>query len=823
MICKNCKAENPDNAVYCKECGTPVLENQKTVILDGSTRIVDDTLRFSPGEKFGERYQIIEEIGQGGMGKVFKARDNELDIIVALKMIKPQLSARPDIVSRFKRELLMAREILHEHVIRIHDLGEINGIKYISMNYIEGNSLEEILRSTGKLTVEKAIEITKQVCRALIAAHGKGIIHRDLKPQNIMIDKQGKAYVLDFGIARSLESDNVDAGTTQEGIVLGTPHFMSPEQIKGEKVDASTDIYSLGIIMYEMVTGKLPFNADSPMALLHMHLNEKPDLPSGLNPQLPQKLERIIMKCLEKKKKNRYSSVEEVIREVEQDKTIQIPPLKVKEKKEGGVGRGLLKNGLRLLVLLAVLYASISVSSLITDSKYSVEIEKLKAEYETYYKNYFPRQKDWLPAEWEVKDINGWTIYMELFPPRADKEGNPIPEELYLKDNYVRNVIDFPPLQVLEKTVNGLDYNGVEELKHIPEDYEKYYLYDRLEEAVKTSKLNAYDDFIKGRALNLAIVQKYVDMISLTARVDFMEGRYETGVNRLFNSMVFSIDLFSISSTRAEHEAALNCFNKVCRELVPLLLSRELDIDSLMPYELNCLSAFGKIDRRFAPAVCITPPVPEETIKKVRAKLGDFEKLIDAALKKFEPYPIFYKEYLGLGKKSENIFSTLDITKSDYHLYKKIFYWKHWFSINRFFYKEGIALYRGLFERIKHTRDMYDKSNIIADYFTEHVKGDNPIILNIPKAAFILNASRTLGKLVTILTAVEQYGLDSMEFLNLKGTDLFINEISGNRFDITGEGHNRSIILDENITLDLNKIDYSADHQRILKLLKDFH
>lgn len=814
MKCKSCNAENPENAVYCKECGAPAVENQKTVILDGSTRMVEDALCFSPGEKFGERYQIIEEIGQGGMGKVFKARDNELDIIVALKMIKPQLSSKPDIVSRFKRELLLAREILHEHVIRIHDLGEINGIKYISMNYIEGNSLEEILRSTGKLTVEKAIEITKQVCRALIAAHGKGIIHRDLKPQNIMIDKQGKAYVLDFGIARSLDSDKLDAGATQEGIVLGTPHFMSPEQIKGEKVDASTDIYALGIIMYEMVTGKLPFNADSPMTLLHKHLNEKPELPSKLNPQLPQKLEKIILKCLEKKKKNRYSSVVEVIQEVEQDKTVQIPPLKIKEQKEGGFGRGFLKNGLRLFIILAVIYASISVSSLITDSKYSVEIEKLKAEYETYYKNYFPRQKDWLPADWEAKDADGWAIYMELFPPRSDEEGT---------DDYVRNVMENPPQQVMDKIVNGMEYANPEELKQFPANYGKYYKYDRLEEAVKTSKLDAYNDLLKGRMLNLPMVQKYADMLTVTARVDFMERKYETGVDKLFNLMVFGIDLFSASTTRAEHEAALNCFNKVCRELIPLLLSRELDTGSLLPYERNSLAAFGKIDRRLSPVVFNAPPVPEETLTAVRAKLGAFEKLIDAALKKFEPYPIFYKEYLGLGKKSENIYNTLDLTESDYHLYKKVFYWKHWFSVNRYFHKEGIALYLGLFERIKHTRDMHDKSNIIADYFTEHIKGDNPIITNVPRAAFILNASRTLGKLVTILSAVDQYGLDSMEFLNLKGTDLFINELSGNRFEITGEDGGHSIVLDGNITLDLKKIDYSTDHQRILKLLKDFH
>ncbi|MCP5102498.1 MAG: protein kinase, partial [bacterium] len=245
MKCTNCGAENPDDAGYCKECGTAFNVENKTVILDNSTKYMGDPLSFSPGEKFGDRYQIIEEIGEGGMGKVFKARDNELNIVTALKMIKPQLSANPDIVSRFKRELLLAREILHEHVIRIHDLGEIAGIKYISMNYIEGNSLQEIIQSTGKLTIEKTIDITKQVCGALTAAHEKGIVHRDLKPQNIMIDKRGKGYVLDFGIARSIDG-KLDAGATQEGIVLGTPHYMSPEQIKGDKVDAGTDIYSLG-------------------------------------------------------------------------------------------------------------------------------------------------------------------------------------------------------------------------------------------------------------------------------------------------------------------------------------------------------------------------------------------------------------------------------------------------------------------------------------------------------------------------------------------------------------------------------------------------
>ncbi len=817
MICKNCHFDNPDDAEYCKECGMVLCE--KTVVLDTGTLSVGDPLCFSPGEHFGDRYQIIEEIGQGGMGKVFKARDNELDIVVALKMIKPQLSADPNIVSRFKKELLLAREILHENVIRIHDLGEINGIKYISMNYIEGNSLQEILQSTGNLTIEKSIDITKQICSALSAAHNKGIIHRDLKPQNIMIDKKGKALVLDFGIARSLNSDS---GSTQDGIVLGTPYFMSPEQIMGEQVDASTDIYSLGIIMYETITGKLPFTADSPTTLLQMHLSEKPKPPSQLNPQIPPMLEKIILKCLEKKQKNRYRSIEEIMKDLEQDQTVQIPKLKIKEKKESRFVRNVLKYGLRTFIFLFIVYAGISILSLVNDFIYKTKIEKLEVKYDTHYQNYFPVQKDWLPAEWEVRDCNGWDTYIELFPPKTDKEGNPIPLNQYLKNEYAKNILVNPMGKKFDTITNHFEYENIEELKNIVANYGKYFKTNRLFDAIKCSKLNPLNDSQnqRDRMLYLPMILKYAEMTALDARINFLEGNYEKGMKKLYNFAIFAVDLFASSTYLVEDQMALTCFHKMCCELIPLLLCREVTINSLSPQDLESLAAFGDFTQKMPLASPDSPPVVEEGFNVPMIK--SFENLIIAALKKFEPNVIYEKEYLGLVKDYNNIYSSTNMTKSDYYLYGKLKFWKQWFSINRYFYKEGVEFYEELLNRMKYTRDMHDKSIIINEYLKEYTTNDKVIITNVAHSAFTLNVSRTFGKLVLIIFTINTYGPDSKEFLNLKATDLFINELSGNKFEMIGEAPDFSIVLDKNLKLDLKKINYRKHHKKIIKSFKHF-
>ncbi len=311
MKCPKCNTDNPDSNKFCRKCATPLTKIPGTLTSPPIEEEVHEksALDFAPGQYFGKRYQIIEAIGRGGMGRVYKASDKELNRTVSLKMIKPELSSRPKIIERFKKEIKLASQITHENVCRIHDLGEVEGIRYISMQFIEGQNLHELIQTAKKLNVDTAINITEQICQALTASHKKGIIHRDLKPQNIMIDKKGNAYVMDFGIARSLEAEEV----TKPGLVIGTPHYMSPEQAEGEAVDIRSDIYSLGCILYEMLTGRPPFEANTSVALIHKHLKELPKPPSHLNPQVSPFLEKVILKCMEKDPRKRYKGAEELL------------------------------------------------------------------------------------------------------------------------------------------------------------------------------------------------------------------------------------------------------------------------------------------------------------------------------------------------------------------------------------------------------------------------------------------------------------------------------------------------------------------------------
>lgn len=320
MVCPQCQYANPDSAVQCERCATPLPLGDQTLGTNaqgwsGPPRVVSAAAlaQLAPGTALGARYEIIRLLGQGGMGAVYQAYDRELERQVALKIIRGDMAANPEILKRFKQELILARQITHKNVIRIFDLGEAEGLKFITMEYIEGENLHSILQRKKKLEATEAANIMAQVCRALEAAHAEGVIHRDLKPQNIMLANNGRAYVMDFGIARSM----IASGMTQTGHLIGTPDYMSPEQAKGQPVDARSDLFTTGIIFYEMLSGETPFDADTTMGKLWKRVNEPARPLSEIDSTLPQPLTHIVRKCLETDPQKRFASATELLQEIE--------------------------------------------------------------------------------------------------------------------------------------------------------------------------------------------------------------------------------------------------------------------------------------------------------------------------------------------------------------------------------------------------------------------------------------------------------------------------------------------------------------------------
>src|SRR5882724_5645044 len=349
MRCLYCKAEILPNAAACGKCGKAVPASEATFIGNdeppapsatppqipntpltpgvptpgtpegwsiSSARAPAPVLppgEFAPGTVLGHRYEILSLLGQGGMGAVYKARDTELDRMVALKIIRPDLTTNPEILKRFKQELILARQVTHRNVIRIFDLGQADGFKFITMEYLEGKDLRGVLREKGKLPPEEAARIILQICRALEVAHGEGVVHRDLKPQNIMLDANGRAYVMDFGIARSAHLP----GMTQTGALIGTPEYMSPEQGKGEKLDERSDLFSLGVIFYELVAGQSPFYSETPLATLWKRMQEKARPLREVDPSIPKPLSDIVAKAMEIEPADRFASAGEMAQQLE--------------------------------------------------------------------------------------------------------------------------------------------------------------------------------------------------------------------------------------------------------------------------------------------------------------------------------------------------------------------------------------------------------------------------------------------------------------------------------------------------------------------------
>jgi serine/threonine protein kinase/tetratricopeptide (TPR) repeat protein len=269
---------------------------------------------LQPGDLIGARYEILSLLGEGGMGAVYKAMDREVDRIVALKLIRPELASNPAILARFKQELLTAHQVTHKNVIRIYDISEADGVKFITMEFVEGNDLRRILTDEGKLPIERTVEIIRQVCLALEAAHGAGVIHRDLKPQNIMQDsKTGRILVMDFGLARTIGGD----GMTQTGALLGTIEYMSPEQSMGKSLDQRSDIFAVGLIFYELLVGKTPYKADTAMASLLRRNQERAVPAAELDASVPKALSDIVSKCLERDLEHRYQNVQEILHDLD--------------------------------------------------------------------------------------------------------------------------------------------------------------------------------------------------------------------------------------------------------------------------------------------------------------------------------------------------------------------------------------------------------------------------------------------------------------------------------------------------------------------------
>src|ERR1700723_3040343 len=251
-----------------------------------------------------QRYDILAEAGHGSMGNVYKARDRETGETVALKLLKPEIASDQAMMERFKNELLFARKITHKNVCRMHEFNRVGGVAYTSMEFVEGESLRSVLNRFGGLPQRKAVNLALQICSGLKEAHAQGIVHRDLKPENVMIDTSGDLKLMDFGIARSME-----AVTRLTGAMVGTPAYMAPEQVSGSAVDYRTDIYSLGLMLYEMFTGKPAFSAENAIAVALKQMNQEPPRPSEIEPSVALDVERIILKCLEKSPDRRFQNV----------------------------------------------------------------------------------------------------------------------------------------------------------------------------------------------------------------------------------------------------------------------------------------------------------------------------------------------------------------------------------------------------------------------------------------------------------------------------------------------------------------------------------
>ena len=361
LECPQCRHQNAAGAARCANCGIDIGRSDATIThVDAdpgwsrATRVAapisSSGLSLEVGSVIADRYEILKLLGEGGMGAVYKARDREVDRLVALKVVRPELAGHSSVLQRFKQELVLARAITHRNVIRIYDLGVAEGCRFITMEFIEGRDLSSILEE-GKLSPAEAVRILRQVCSALESAHAEGVVHRDLKPQNIMVEASGRVVVMDFGLARSMET----SGLTQAGAVMGTPAYMAPEQAKGFPADERSDIFALGIIFYQMLTGVVPFKGDTALATLLMRTQGPPKPPAQLEPAIPPMLNDVVMKALAIDPAQRYQKASDLGKDLydwEQGaihKSIVTPPMRMIGESTSGKWIGVAAAGVLVL------------------------------------------------------------------------------------------------------------------------------------------------------------------------------------------------------------------------------------------------------------------------------------------------------------------------------------------------------------------------------------------------------------------------------------------------------------------------------------------